>query len=444
MKLPEVDAVAARVRASFAAPIGRNTWKVAGRVVEVYPVIIKAYLPNVALGELCIVEPGGMNAEVVSIQGQHAMLTPLGDPIGIRYGQLVWPLGVSPQLECGPHLIGAVVDGLGRTMNAGDMKCDPNQVKKSSFERAAPDPLSRSMIDTVLAVGIRAIDGMLTVGRGQRLGIFAAAGAGKSSLLGMICRNTQADVLVIALVGERGREVREFLEYALTPEARKRAVIVVSTSDRPAFERAKAVSAATAIAEYFRDQGKHVVLMVDSLTRFARAAREIGLAAGERAASGGYPPSVYARLPGLLERAGCSHKGSITGFYTVLVEGDNMNEPISDEVRSILDGHIILSRKLAAANHFPAIDVLASASRVMHNIVESKQLQLAGKARALMSKYNEVELLLRVGEYRSGSDPDADEAVLRRDDIERFLCQRMGESSSFEETLLELESTVMQ
>jgi type III secretion protein N (ATPase) len=440
MKLPDVGKVTDRVCASFDAPIGRKHWKVAGRIVEVYPVIIKAYLPNVALGELCIVEPGGMTAEVVSIQGQHAMLTPMGDPIGIRYGQLVRPLGISPEIECGPHLIGSVVDGLGRVMSAGDSVFDQHQIKRSPFDRTAPDALSRRMIDTVLPVGVRAIDGLLTVGRGQRLGIFAAAGGGKSSLLGMICQKAQADVLVIALVGERGREVREFLENTLTPEARKRAVIVVSTSDRPAFERAKAVSAATAIAEHFRDQGKDVVLMVDSLTRYARAAREIGLAAGERPGSGGYPPSVFARLPNLLERAGCSSNGSITGFYTVLVEGDNLNEPISDEVRSILDGHIILSRKLAAANHFPAIDVLASASRVMHNLVGEKQWQLAGKTRSLMSKYNEVELLLRVGEYRSGSDPEADEAILRRDGIERFLCQPMDEGSPFEETLIALES----
>jgi ATP synthase in type III secretion protein N len=442
MRLPAVEDIAERVSASLVAPVTRRQWKMSGRVVEVYPVIIKAYLPNVALGELCVVEPDGMTAEVVSVQGQYAMLTPLGDPLGIRYGQSVRPLGVSPQLECGPHLVGAVVDGLGRIMSEGNVAYKSSRVDARPFDCAAPDPLSRNMIDTAYPVGVRAIDGMLTVGKGQRLGIFAAAGAGKSSLLGMICQNTRADVVVIALVGERGREVREFLEHALTPEARRRSVIVVATSDRPAFERAKAVSAATSIAEYFRDQGKDVVLMVDSLTRFARAAREIGLAAGERPASGGYPPSVFARLPGLLERAGCSDRGSITGFYTVLVEGDNMNEPIADEVRSILDGHIVLSRKLAAANHFPAIDVLASASRVMHNVVERRQLTLAGKARSLMSKYNEVELLLRVGEYRAGSDAQADEAVARRDVLERFLCQRMDESSAFKDTLDQLETAV--
>ncbi|EMB0358559.1 FliI/YscN family ATPase, partial [Salmonella enterica] len=279
------------------------------------------------------------------------------------------------------------------------------------------------------------IDATLTCGRGQRLGIFAAAGGGKSTLLSMLCDGVEADVIVLALVGERGREVREFLEYTLSDYARSRCVTVVATSERAALERLKASFVATTIAEYFRDQGKNVVLMIDSLTRYARAAREVGLSSGEPPVASGFPPSVFATLPRLLERAGNGKVGSITAFYTVLVEGDNMNEPIADEVRSILDGHIVLSRKLAEANHYPAIDVSASVSRVMRQIVTSEHMRLAGHLRTLIALYREIELLVRVGEYREGQDPDADKALRCWPVIQQFLQQAAGNPQSLSETL---------
>lgn len=302
--------------------------------------------------------------------------------------------------------------------------------------------MSRKIIDTPLPLGVRALDGLLTCGRGQRLGIFAAAGGGKSTLLSMVCDGTAADVVVLALVGERGREVREFLEVVMSPAARKRSVFVIATSERPALERLKASFTATTIAEYFRDQGLEVLLMVDSLTRYARAAREVGLASGEPPVAGGFPPSVFAMLPRLLERAGPAAKGAITAIYTVLVEGDNMNEPVADEVRSILDGHIVLSRKLAEANHYPAIDIAASVSRVMHQITTVEHRQCAGKLRRLMALYREIELLVRVGEFQKGQDPEADEALKRWPLIRQFLCQETDSLCDFEQTLQQLAQVV--
>ena len=294
------------------------------------------------------------------------------------------------------------------------------------------------MIAKPISLGVRAIDGLLTCGEGQRLGIFAGAGGGKSTLLAKLIRSADVDVIVLALIGERGREVREFIESDLGEEGLKRSVLVVATSDRPAMERAKAAFVATSIAEYFRDQGKSVLLLMDSVTRFARAQREIGLASGEPPTRRGYPPSVFAELPKLMERSGQSDKGSITALYTVLVEGDDMTEPVADETRSILDGHIILSRKLAAANHYPAIDILRSTSRVMNNIVTDEQKTAAGALRELMAKYEEVELLLKIGEYQPGSDPLADKAIAQQDTINAFLRQGSEEPSDLTDTISQM------
>jgi type III secretion protein N (ATPase) len=305
-----------------------------------------------------------------------------------------------------------------------------------------PNPLERKVICDPLPLGLRCIDGMLTCGEGQRLGIFAAAGGGKSTLLAEIIRNTAAEVSVLALIGERGREVREFIEKDLGPEGMKKAVLVISTSDRSSMERLKAAYVATAIAESFRDKGMKVLLMMDSVTRFGRAQREIGLAAGEPPTRRGFPPSVFSELPKLMERAGNSSKGSITALYTVLVEGDDMTEPIADETRSILDGHIILSRKLAAENHYPAIDVLASISRCQGAIVTKEHKKAASRLRQLLAKYNEVALLLKIGEYKQGSDPETDEAIARHDRINAFLRQGLDEKDSYEETVSKLEAAV--
>jgi type III secretion protein N (ATPase) len=302
--------------------------------------------------------------------------------------------------------------------------------------------MTRRLIDRPLPLGLRALDAMLTCGEGQRLGIFAAAGGGKSTLLSTIIKGSAADICVLALIGERGREVREFIERDLGPEGRKKAVLVVSTSDRSSMERVKAAYTATAVAEYFRDQGRKVLLLMDSVTRFGRALREIGLAAGEPPTRRGFPPSVFSTLPKLMERSGNSDKGSITALYTVLVEGDDMTEPIADETRSILDGHIVLSRKLAAANHYPAIDVLASVSRVMGAVTSPKHQDLAQKARKILAKYSEIELLVQIGEYHKGTDAEADQALDKIGRVNGFLRQNLDEKSSFEETLAALEKAL--
>lgn len=432
MRLPDIHRLDAVLEKGFPPPEMKGGETVWGRILEVGPTLLRATMPNVGLGELCRLEPSCIEAEVVAVEGDSALLSPFVEPVGIGAGCLVRPLGRPHMVALGPHLIGGVFDGLGRPLLGGN---PPSDSEYRVLEGGAPDPLTRQLVDTPLPLGVRAIDGMLTCGRGQRVGIFAAAGGGKSTLLGMICDGSLADVIVLALIGERGREVREFLEQTLTPEARARTVVVVATSDKPALERLKAAYTATTIAEYYRDQGKDVLLMMDSLTRFARATREIGLAAGEPPAAGSFPPSLFAKLPRLLERAGTSDKGSITGIYTVLVEGDNLNEPVADEVRSILDGHIVLSRKLAEANHYPAIDVGASVSRVMNQIVDPDHLRYAGQVRRLMAAYKEIELLVRVGEYQPGQDAEADEALARRDAIRHFLCQEVGEKTSFEEVL---------
>ena len=306
----------------------------------------------------------------------------------------------------------------------------------------APDPMTRRIIDHPIPLGVKAIDGILTCGEGQRMGIFAAAGGGKSTLLSMLVKGAEVDVTVLALIGERGRELREFIEHDLGPEGVKKSVIIVATSDKSSMERSKAAYTATAVAEYFRDKGKRVLLLMDSVTRFARAQREIGLAAGEPPTRRGFPPSVFATLPKLMERTGMSDVGSITALYTVLVEGDDMTEPVADETRSILDGHIILSRKLAASGHYPAIDVLASASRVMNAITTEDHRAAVNRARALMSKYEDIELLVKVGEYKQGADPLADEAIQKIETIRSFLKQRTDELMPLDQTIAQLQQIV--
>jgi len=358
------------------------------------------------------------------------LLMPYGKVDGIANGCLVENEQHPLSVVVSEDLLGLCLDGLGNPPEGVSVKGITYPI-----EAPPPDPMSRKIIDEVLTLGVRAVDGLLTVGKGQRIGIFAGSGVGKSTIMGMFARNTKADINVIALIGERGREVREFVERDLGEEGMKRSVLVIATSDRPALERTKAAKTATAIAEYFRDKGKDVLLMMDSLTRFSMAQREIGLASGEPPVSRGYPPSVYAEMPKLLERAGRSDKGSITGLYTVLVDGDDFNEPITDTARSILDGHIMLNRRLAQRNHYPAIDVLMSISRCMSQIVDKEHKTLAGKIKNIMATYAEAEDLINIGAYREGSNPDIDDAIAKIRSVNEFLRQETDEKVSFEETL---------
>ncbi len=411
-----------------------------GRITEVVGMLIKAVVPQVKMGEVCLIKREGEDplfAEVVGFTRDEVYLSPLGNMTGIGPSSEVIPLRMPLHIKIGPELLGRVLDGLGHPLDV-DTKGPLDLKETFSIINPPPDPLKRKMIKEPISVGVRAIDGVLTCGRGQRMGIFSGAGVGKSTLLGMIARNAKADVNVISLIGERGREVREFLENDLGEEGMKRSVIIVSTSDQAAQLRINAAYVGTAIAEYFREQGKTVILMMDSVTRFARALREIGLAAGEPPARAGFTPSVFATLPKLLERSGNSEKGSITAFYTVLVAGDDINEPVSDETRSILDGHIILSSELARQYHYPAIDVLSSISRILTHIVDAEHLQLIGKVREVLANYKKNELLIRIGEYKPGSDKGADFAIKYIDKVNRFLKQQVDEKSSFEETLQQL------
>ncbi|MBW7849357.1 MAG: type III secretion system ATPase SctN [Rhodospirillales bacterium] len=421
------------------------TLHVKGRVVQVVGTIIKAVVPAVKIGEVCLLRNPGedfeLKAEVVGLSRDAALLTPIGDMFGISTATEVIPTGRTHVVPVGHGLLGRVLDGLGRPLDAKTRGPLDAQHFYPVYQEA-PDPLTRRVISKPLPLGIRALDGLLTCGEGQRMGIFAAAGGGKSTLLGMLVKGADVDVTVLALIGERGREVREFIEHELGEEGRRKSVLVVATSDKSSMERAKAAYVATAIAEYFRDQGMKVLFLMDSVTRFGRAQREIGLAAGEPPTRRGYPPSVFATLPKLMERVGMNDKGSITALYTVLVEGDDMNEPIADETRSILDGHIILSRKLAAANHYPAIDVLASASRVMNHVTTPAHRQAAGRIRQLMAKYAEVELLVKIGEYKPGADPVTDEALKKIDAINAFLRQRTDERATMDDALGEMERLV--
>lgn len=412
-----------------------------GRITEVVGMLIRAVVPQVKMGELCLIKRSGepLAAEVVGFTKDEVILSPLGDMKGIGPSSEVIPMRMPMHIKVGPALLGRVLNGLGQPLDEDEK--GPLILEESyPVINAPPDPLKRSLIHKPITVGIRSIDGILSCGVGQRVGIFAAAGVGKSTLLGMIARNAVADVNVISLIGERGREVREFLVNDLGEEGMKRSVVIVSTSDQAAQARLNAAYVGTAIAEYFRDQGKSVILMMDSVTRFARALREIGLAAGEPPARAGYTPSVFAILPRLLERSGNSDKGSITAFYTILVAGDDLNEPVADEVRSILDGHIILSADLARQYHYPAIDILGSISRILNQIVDKHHLELIGKVREVLANYKKNELLIRIGEYKPGSDKNADFALKYIDKVNRFLKQQVHEKCSFEETLRQLKA----
>jgi FliI/YscN family ATPase len=422
----------------FADRLSRtDTLPITGRVVRTVGLVVESRGPRARVGEICelVGEPGSrpLPLEVVGFREGALLTVPLGGTSGIRPGDRIVSRGLVSAMPVGQALLGRVIDGLGRPLDGlGPIEAS------SDYPLYPPplNPLERDGIVAPLGTGVRAIDALLTCGRGQRLGLFGGSGVGKSTLLGMMARATAADIAVIGLIGERGREVRGFLEHDLGPDGLKKAVVVASTSDNPPLVRIRAAYAATAIAEYFRDQGKNVLLMMDSVTRFAMAQREIGLAAGEPPTAKGYPPSVFAMLPGLLERAGnVSGRGSITALYTVLVEGDDTNEPIADAVRGILDGHIVLSRDLAARNHYPAIDVLQSISRTMPEVTSVDHRMKAGQVRGWLSTLRDSEDLVSVGAYVAGSTPRIDEALARREAIEAFLKQPTENAVTFDESV---------
>lgn len=416
-----------------------NPVKRTGKVYQIVGLTVEGEGPAANLGEHCLIkvaetaEP--LSAEVVGFKSGRILLMPLGEMSGISPGCEIIATGEKLQVQVGPELLGRVLDGLGRPM---DGKGPINTNSYRPLAASPPNPLQRKRINTPLALGIRSIDALLTCGRGQRIGIFAGSGVGKSTLLGMIARNTDADVNVIALIGERGREVRDFIERDLGTEGLARSVVVVATSDQPALVRIKGAMVATAIAEYFRDLGNDVMLMMDSVTRFAIAQREVGLAVGEPPTTRGYTPSVFSLLPKLLERSGTAASGSITGLYTVLVEGDDMNEPIADAVRGILDGHIVLSRQLAHLNHYPAIDVLSSVSRLMVELVSGEHSQSAGQLRSILATYYNNEDLLNIGAYAPGSNPQIDAAIQMIGPVNEFLCQKVEEKCSYADTIARL------
>ncbi|MFI4929568.1 MAG: FliI/YscN family ATPase [Burkholderiales bacterium] len=419
-----------------------------GRVVQAGGTILRATGLRARIGQQCRVfdasndnaEP--LIAEVIGFAGAEVILAPYGPLQGIAVGAAVQAMADVAQVPYGEGLLGRVIDPFGRPLDDRPLPEPGPTLRHTPLHAEAPSPLKRKGVDHPLPTGVRAIDAALTVGEGQRVGIFAMAGGGKSTLLGMLARQAKADVNVIALVGERGREVREFMDEALGEEGLARSVVVVSTSDRPALERVRAAYAATAIAEGFRREGKRVLLLVDSVTRFARGLRELGLSAMEPPVRRGYPPSVFAELPRLFERAGNDAHGSITAFYTVLAEDDDNSDPVAEEVRSILDGHIVLSRQLAQAAHYPAIDVLASASRVFTRVAQKPHREAANQLRALMARHTEVEFLLRVGEYQAGSDPLADRAIERMPALKALLQQRSDEAADFDTTIQTLQEVV--
>ncbi|MCA1455146.1 type III secretion system ATPase SctN [Bradyrhizobium sp. BRP22] len=412
-----------------------DTRAVRGRITRAIGTLLHAVLPGARVGELCVLQDHGtgwsLQAEVIGLLPDGVLLTPIGDMVGLSTRAEVVPTGRMQEVSVGPDLLGRVIDSFGRPLDGkGPIKATHTRPLRGR----APNPMKRRGIERAFPLGVRVLDGLLTCGEGQRIGIYGDAGCGKSTLMSQIVKGAAADVTVVALIGERGREVREFIERHIG-DSLGRTIVVVETSDRSAMERAQCAHMATALAEYFRDQGLRVVLMMDSLTRFCRAMREIGLAAGEPPTRRGFPPSVFALLPGLLERAGMGEHGSITAFYTVLVEGDGAGDPIAEESRGILDGHIILSRALATREHFPAIDVLSSRSRVMDAVVSVPHRKAASFFRDLLSRYNEAEFLIKVGEYKEGSDLLTDRAIASIEELRNFLRQGQDEPSSFEETV---------
>lgn len=418
-----------------------NTVRLTGKVSQVVGLVIESRGPWARIGEICMVhyrrdaEP--ILAEVVGFRDSTVLLMPLGELGEIGPGSDVVPTGSSLRVPVGPGLTGRILDGLGRPIDGlGDIEAETEVLAA----REAPKPMQRVRIIEPLAFGVRAIDAALTCGKGQRIGIFAGSGVGKSTLLGMVARNSSADVNVIALIGERGREVRDFIDKDLGQEGLRRSVVVVATSDKAALSRLRGAMVATAIAEYFRDKGMNVMLMMDSVTRVAWAQREIGLAIGEPPTTRGYTPSVFAMLPKLLERSGMSEHGSITGLYTVLVEGDDMNEPVADTVRSILDGHVVLSRELAHKNHYPSIDVLASVSRLMPEVASPDHVAAAATLREVLATYKSAEDLINIGAYVEGSNPKIDYARSRIDRVNSFLKQGVSETAPFVETVAALKA----
>ena len=416
--------------------------KMYGKVTKFIGLTIESLGPSANINDLCIIYSNnnsnkGTYAEVVGFRDNRILLMPYGDVEGVGIGSLVKSTGAPFHVDVGYGMLGMAVDGLGRPI---DVTKTFDKEDSYSVEATPPDPLSRKMIEDILPLGVKAVDTLLTIGKGQRVGIFAGSGVGKSTLMGMFARNTKADINVIALIGERGREVREFIERDLGEEGMKRSVVVVATSDQPALIRKKAAKTATAIAEFFRDKGEDVLLMMDSLTRFSMAQREIGLASGEPPVTRGYPPSVYSEMPKLLERAGNASRGSITGLYTVLVDGDDMNEPIADTARGILDGHFILSRALAQKNHYPAIDVLQSISRCMSAIVTAEHKKLAGNMKNVLATYRSAEDLINIGAYKPGSNPDINFAISKIKEVNAFLMQKTDEKFLLGDELEELRS----
>ncbi len=407
-----------------------------GKITEIIGLTIEADGPKSSIGDLCYIyndyNDKPTMAEVVGFKSDKILLMPLANPDGIQPGALVVNTGSAMKIGVGNQLIGRVLDGLGRPIDTlGDIKFSEYRSTRADVI----NPLKRKRIDEPLSLGIKSVDGFMTLGKGQRMGIFAGSGVGKSTTIGMMAKNTSADLNVIALIGERGREVKEFIEDILGPEGMKRSIVVAATSDQPSLVKIKAAFVATSIAEYFRDKGLDVLFMLDSITRIAMAQREVGLAIGEPPATRGYTPSVFALMPKLMERAGTNEFGTITGLYTVLVEGDDFNEPISDTARSILDGHIVLSRDLAHKNHYPAVDVLQSLSRVMGDVTTKEHKEAAGNIRNLLAVYRKNEDLINIGAYVKGSDIICDKAIALMGNIDEFLLQTTDERAEYQETV---------
>ncbi len=428
----------ARLAPYFTQLAGRPAWRWSGRVVEANGQTVEAEGPLCSVGECC--EIAGADgerhrAEVIGFRGRHVLAMPLNETRGIRYGDAVLAMGVTPRIGVGEAMAGRIVDALGGPL---DGLPAPRATEMWPLDGVVPHPMEREQIREPLQTGLRVLDGMLTVGRGQRVGIFGGSGVGKSTLIGMMTRNTSADITVVGLVGERGREVREFVEDALGAEGRKRSVVLVSTSDQSPLLRMRAAMAATSVAEFYASQGKHVLLVLDSLTRYAMAARELGLAAGEPPASKGYTPSVFARLAKLVERAGNFRSGSITAFYTVLMEGDDQQDPIVDSVRSLLDGHVVLSRSMAAAGWYPPVNVLDSLSRLMPAVTTPEHRTKATTVRRLLAAHARSEDLIRIGAYKPGSDDDLDRALRAMPGLRSFLEQRSDERVTMQESVARL------